>query len=133
MPEDFVNKQPFPGPGYAVRIRGEVTKERLSMEKQADNIVLEELEKANILNKVFLSFPVLTGAFSTAVKGDGRHFGEVVCLRVVESKDVMTSAWSHLPYEVLQKISSRIVNEVSGVSRVVYDITTKPPATMEWE
>jgi GMP synthase (glutamine-hydrolysing) len=133
LPEEFVNKQPFPGPGYAVRIRGEVTKERLEMEKQADAIVLEELKKANILDKVFLSFPVLTNAFSTAVKGDGRHFGEVVALRVVESKDVMTSVWARIPYDVLQRISSRIVNEVPNVSRVVYDITTKPPATMEWE
>ncbi|OGH20382.1 MAG: hypothetical protein A3D74_01070 [Candidatus Levybacteria bacterium RIFCSPHIGHO2_02_FULL_37_13] len=133
LPDEFINKQPFPGPGYAVRIRGEVTKERLIMERQADDIVLEELKKANILDKVFLSFPVLTNAFSTAVKGDGRHFGEVVALRVVESKDVMTSTWARLPYDVLQKISSRIVNEVPNVSRVVYDITTKPPATMEWE
>lgn len=133
LPDEFVNKQPFPGPGFAVRIRGEVTKERLEMERQADDIVLSELKKANILDKVFLSFPVLTNAFSTAVKGDGRHFGEVVALRVVESKDVMTSTWSRIPYGILQKISSRIVNEVPNVSRVVYDITTKPPATMEWE
>ena len=133
LPDEFIYKQPFPGPGYAVRIRGEVTKDRLEAEKQADNIVLEELEKANLLKNVFLSFPVMTGAFSTAVKGDGRQFGEVVCLRVVESKDIMTSTWSRLPYEILQKISSRIVNEVPNVSRVVYDITTKPPATMEWE
>lgn len=133
LPDEFIYKQPFPGPGYAVRIRGEVTKERLESEKQADNIVLEELEKANLLKSVFLSFPVMTGAYSTAVKGDGRQFGEVVCLRVVESKDIMTSTWARLPYEILQKISSRIVNEVPNVSRVVYDITTKPPATMEWE
>jgi GMP synthase (glutamine-hydrolysing) len=130
---EFVNKQPFPGPGYAVRIRGEVTKERLKMEKKADEIVLSELKKAGILHNVFLSFPVMTGAYSTAVKGDGRHFGEVVALRIVESKDIMTSTWARVPYEILQKISSRIVNEVPGVSRVVYDITTKPPATMEWE
>lgn len=133
LPDAFIHKQPFPGPGYAVRIRGEVTKERLEKERQADSIVLEELEKADILKQVFLSFPVMTGAFSTAVKGDGRFFGEVVALRVVESKDIMTSTWSQLPYDVLQKIASRIVNEVPAVSRVVYDITTKPPATMEWE
>jgi len=133
LASEFVNKQPFPGPGYAVRIRGEVTKERLEQEKKADEIVLSELKKAGILHNVFLSFPVMTGAYSTAVKGDGRHFGEVVALRIVESKDIMTSTWSRIPYGVLQKISSRIVNEVSGVSRVVYDITTKPPATMEWE
>ncbi|MBI2027993.1 MAG: glutamine-hydrolyzing GMP synthase [Candidatus Levybacteria bacterium] len=131
--EDLVNRQPFPGPGYAVRIRGEVTKKRLEQEKKADEVVIHELEKAGILDNVFLSFPVMTGAYSTAVKGDGRHFGEVVALRVVQSKDIMTSTWAKLPYEVLQKISSRIVNEIPGISRVVYDITTKPPATMEWE
>ena len=133
LPEEFINKQPFPGPGYAVRIRGEVTKERLQMEKKADEIVLSELDKAGILPNVFLSFPVMTNAYSTAVKGDGRQFGEVVALRIVESKDIMTSTWSRISYDILQKISSRIVNEIPGVSRVVYDITTKPPATMEWE
>jgi len=133
LPESFINMQPFPGPGFAVRIRGEVTKKRLKNERIADKIVLEELKKAGILNKVFLSFPILTNAFSTAVKGDGRVFGEVVALRIVESKDVMTSSWAKIPYDILQKISSRIVNEVPGISRVVYDITTKPPATMEWE
>ncbi|MCL5439009.1 MAG: glutamine-hydrolyzing GMP synthase [Patescibacteria group bacterium] len=133
LPDEFVYKQPFPGPGFAIRIRGEVTRERLEKERLVDNIVLEEFEESGILKNVFLSFPVLTGAFSTAVKGDGRFFGEVVALRVVESKDVMTSKWSRVPYDILQKISSRIVNEIPGISRVVYDITTKPPATMEWE
>ena len=133
LPDEFVYKQPFPGPGYAIRIRGEVTRERLEKERKADNIVMEELGKAGLLRDIFISFPVMTDAFSTAVKGDGRFFGEVIALRVVESKDIMTSKWSHLPYDVLQKISSRIVNEVPGISRVVYDITTKPPATMEWE
>ena len=133
LPEEFVDRQPFPGPGYAVRIRGEVTKKRLTMEKKADTIILSELKKAKIYHQVFLSFPVMTNAFSTSVKGDGRQFGEVVAIRIVDSKDIMTSCWTRLPYEIMQKISSRIVNEVSGVSRVVYDITTKPPATMEWE
>lgn len=133
LADEFVHKQTFPGPGYAIRIRGEVTLERLTQEKLADKIILEELNKANLLKKVFISFPVLTGAQSTAVKGDDRFFGEVIALRVVESKDVMTADWSRLSYDVLQKISSRIVNEVTGISRVVYDITTKPPGTMEWE
>jgi GMP synthase (glutamine-hydrolysing) len=133
LPDVFVYKQPFPGPGYAVRIRGEVTKLRLEQEKIADKIVLEELEKAGVLKDLFQSFPVLTGARSTAVKGDGRNFGEVVALRIIESKDVMTARWANLPYNLLQTISSRIVNEVPDISRVVYDITTKPPATMEWE
>ncbi|MBU2632477.1 glutamine-hydrolyzing GMP synthase [Patescibacteria group bacterium] len=133
LPIEFIQKQPFPGPGYAVRIRGEVTKDRLLKQRIADNIILEELGNANVLHSVFQSFPVLTGAYSTAVKGDGRNFGEVVALRIIESKDIMTSTWARLPYDVLQKISSRIVNEVPDISRVVYDITTKPPATMEWE
>lgn len=131
--DEFIYKQPFPGPGFAIRIMGEITKTRLQKARQADKIVLEELEKAEILPNVFLSFPVLTGAFSTAVKGDHRFWGEVIALRVIESQDVMTARWTKLPYGVLQKISSRIVNEVPGISRVVYDITTKPPATMEWE
>lgn len=133
LPNSFIWKQPFPGPGYAIRIRGEVTEKRLEKQRKADNIILEELEKAKILEKVFISFPVLTGASSTAVKGDGRYFGEVIALRIVDSNDVMTSTWSKIPYDVLQNISSRIVNEVPEVSRVVYDITTKPPSTMEWE
>ncbi|MBI2033003.1 MAG: glutamine-hydrolyzing GMP synthase [Candidatus Levybacteria bacterium] len=133
IPEEFIRQQPFPGPGYAIRIRGEVTKDRLKKIRMADRIVLEELEKAGILFDIFQSFPVMTGAYSTAVKGDEKFFGEVVCLRVIETKDIMTAVWSRLPYDLLQKISSRIVNEVPGISRVVYDITTKPPATMEWE
>lgn len=133
LPEEFVQRQKFPGPGYAIRIRGEVTSERLDKERIADAIVMEEIEEAGWLSKVFHSFPVMTGAMSTAVKGDGRFFGEVVALRITISSDEMTSGWAHLPYDVLQRISSRIVNEVPGVSRVVYDITTKPPATMEWE
>lgn len=133
LSEKFIMKQPFPGPGYAIRIRGEVTVERLKKEKQADKIVLSELDKANVLDKIFISFPVMTGATSTAVKGDGRFMGEVIALRIIESKDIMSSTWSRLPYDLLQTISSRIVNEVPGISRVVYDITTKPPSTMEWE
>lgn len=133
LSDQFVHKQPFPGPGYGVRIRGEVTKERLERERLADRIILEELEKAQLMQDVFISFPVMTDAFSTAVKGDGRFFGEVIAIRIVESKDVMTATWKRLPYDVLQHMSTRIVNEVPGISRVVYDISTKPPATMEWE
>lgn len=133
LPKEIVMKQPFPGPGFAVRIRGEMTPKRLAQEKQADSIVMEELGKAGWLPKVFISFPVMTGAYSTAVKGDGRSFSEVIALRIIESKDIMSTVWSKLPYDLLQKISSRIVNEVPDVSRVVYDITSKPPATMEWE
>lgn len=133
LPDEIIREQPFPGPGYAVRIRGEVTPDRLEKIKIADAIVVEEIEKANLYDSVFQCFAVMTGAYSTAVKGDGRVFGEVVAVRCYESADIMTSQWSRLPYEVLATMSSRIVNEVPGVSRVVYDITTKPPATMEWE
>ncbi len=133
LPEEVVMQQPFPGPGYAIRIRGEVTQPRLDQVKQADQIVIEEVKRAGLYEQVFQCFAVMSGAFSTAVKGDGRSFAEVVAVRAYESKDIMTSQWAQLPYEVLQRISSRIVNEVPNVSRVVYDITTKPPATMEWE
>lgn len=133
LPEDIVGEQPFPGPGYAVRIRGEVTKNRLEQVKLADSIVVEEMKTAGLYHKVFQCFAVMTGAYSTAVKGDGRIFAEVVAVRAYESQDIMTSQWARVPYDVLAKISSRIVNEVPNVSRVVYDITTKPPATMEWE
>lgn len=133
LPEEVIKQQPFPGPGYAVRIRGEVTKKRLAQIKIADKIVLEEMKQAKIYDTLFQCFAIMSGAYSTAVKGDARVFAEVVAVRAYESEDVMTSKWANIPYEVLQKISSRIVNEVPDVSRVVYDITTKPPATMEWE
>lgn len=133
LSENTIQKQPFPGPGMAIRIIGEVTNDRLEKLQQADQIVLEEIEKAGFYEKVFQSFPVMTGAFSTAVKGDGRFYGEVIALRCVETKDIMSASWARLPYELLQKITFRITNEVPGISRVVYDITTKPPATMEWE
>lgn len=133
LPEDIVRTHPFPGPGFAVRIRGEVTAKRLSQVKLADAIVLEEIIKAKLYDNVFQCFAVMTGAYSTAVKGDGRVFAEVVAIRAYESRDIMTSQWAHIPYKILGIISSRIVNEVPNVSRVVYDITTKPPATMEWE
>lgn len=133
LPNNLLRQHPFPGPGFAIRIRGEVTVKRLDQVKQADEIVMEEIQAAGLYDKVFQAFAIMSGAMSTAVKGDAREFSEVVAIRAYESNDVMTSQWAHLPYEVLQKISSRIVNEVPDVSRVVYDITTKPPATMEWE
>jgi GMP synthase (glutamine-hydrolysing) len=125
--------QPFPGPGQAVRILGEITNDRLKKQQQADKIVVEEFIKHGWYDKVYQCFPVMTGVNSTAVKGDSRTYAEVVAIRAYESKDNMTSSWSYLPEELLQSLSSRIVNEVPKVSRVVYDITTKPPATMEWE
>lgn len=133
LPNDAVFQQPFPGPGYAVRIIGEVTKERLAQEVQADGIVVEELRKAGLFDSVFQCWAVMTGTNSTGVKGDGRFYGEVVAVRIVNSKDRMTAEIARVPFEILEKIASRIVNEVPNVSRVVYDITSKPPATMEWE
>lgn len=133
LPDKIVNKQVFPGPGQAIRIVGILTKERLMMQRKADAIVMEEIIKSGLYDKVYMSFSIMTNTVSTAVKGDERKLLEVVAVRVIESKDIMTTDWFKLPYEVLQKISSRIVNEVPNVSRVVYDITTKPPATMEWE
>ncbi len=133
LPDNIISQQPFPGPGFSVRIMGEVNEKRLEKIKQADFIVMEEIEKAGLKDKIFQYFAILTGANSTAIKGDGRFYGEVVAVRAYTTKDRMTADWAKVPYEVLQKISSRIVNEVPGVSRVVYDITTKPPATMEWE
>lgn len=133
LPKDVVFQQVFPGPGHAIRILGEITEERLEMQIKADAIVIDVLKKNNIFDDIYMSFSILTNAYSTSVKGDSGQNLEVVALRIIESKDVMTSAWAKLPYEILQEMSSRIVNEVQGVSRVVYDITTKPPATMEWE
>ncbi|MCX6732100.1 MAG: hypothetical protein NTV98_00995 [Candidatus Roizmanbacteria bacterium] len=133
LPNDVVYQQPFPGPGHAVRILGEVTKERLMKQKSADSILLEEMKKSGWYDKVFQCWTILTGTNSTAVKGDGRFYGEVVALRLVNTLDRMSVDWVYPPQSLLQQISSRIVNEVPQVSRVVLDITTKPPATMEWE
>jgi len=133
LPETIVNEQPFPGPGFAVRVRGKLTPKRLMQVKLADKIVVEELKKHHLYDGLFQCFAVMTGAKSTAVKGDARVFAEVVAVRAYVSDDIMTSHWADLPYSVLQSISGRIVNEVPDISRVVYDITTKPPATMEWE
>lgn len=133
LPKYLTHKQVFPGPGQAIRIIGELTRERLEMQQTADKIVVEEMKRAGWYYKVFMSFPISTNVKATAVKGDGRFYGEVMALRIIQSKDVMTSVWARLPYDLLQKIVSRITNEVPTVSRVVYDITTKPPATMEWE
>lgn len=133
LPEEIVMQQPWPGPGHAVNIMGDVTEKRLSQVMQADKIVVEEMQKAGLYEAVFECFAVMTGSFSTAVKGDGRVYAEVVAIRSYDSVDIMTASWSKIPYEVLASMSSRIVNEVPDVSRVVYDITSKPPATMRWE
>jgi GMP synthase (glutamine-hydrolysing) len=133
LPEEIVMQQPWPGPGHAVNIMGEVTEKRLAQVIQADQIVIDEMKKAGLYESVFECFAVMTGAYSTAVKGDGRVYAEVVAVRSYDSLDVMTADWSKIPHGILGRISSRIVNEVPEVSRVVYDITTKPPATMRWE
>jgi GMP synthase (glutamine-hydrolysing) len=133
LPDEIVMQQPWPGPGHAVNIMGEVTEKRLAQVMKADQIVVEEMQKAGLYEAVFECFAVMTGAFSTAVKGDARVYAEVVAVRSYDSIDIMTAEWSKIPHEVLGRISSRIVNEVPDVSRVVYDITTKPPATMRWE
>ncbi len=133
LPSDIVWRQPFPGPGLAIRITGEVTLERLEMLREADAIVVEEIKRAGLYRRVWQSFAVLPDTKSVGVMGDQRTYAYPIVLRCVSSEDAMTADWARLPYEVLERISSRIVGEVHGVNRVVYDITSKPPGTIEWE
>jgi GMP synthase (glutamine-hydrolysing) len=133
LPESIVWRQPFPGPGLAVRVIGPITKPRLDVLREADAIVLEEITKSGWYRKVWQAFAVLLPIQTVGVMGDGRTYENVIALRVVESADAMTADWVRLPYEVLATISSRIINEVKGVNRVVYDISSKPPSTIEWE
>lgn len=133
LPSEVLVKHPFPGPGLAVRLLGEITKERLATLRGADAIVVQEIKNAGLYEKVWQAFAVLLPVQSVGVMGDGRTYGHTIAVRVVESQDAMTADWSRLPMEVLERISVRIVNEVPGVNRVVYDISSKPPSTIEWE
>ena len=133
LPEEMVFRQPFPGPGLAIRIIGEVTNENLEVLRAADWVVMDEIKANNLYRELWQSFAVLTGARSVGVMGDYRTYDYVVAIRAVTSDDAMTADWARLPYDVLARISNRIANEVPGVNRVVYDITSKPPGTIEWE
>jgi GMP synthase (glutamine-hydrolysing) len=133
LPERIVWRHPFPGPGLAVRCLGEVTKPRLDRLREADAIVLEELEREGLMRKVSQAFAVLLPVQSVGVMGDARTYDDVLAVRAVETEDFMTADWSHLPYDMLARVSTRIINEVRGINRVVYDVSSKPPATIEWE
>lgn len=133
LPEEMIRRHPFPGPGLGVRILGAITKEYADMLRQADNIFIEELRSANLYAKVSQAFAVFLPVKSVGVMGDGRQYGYVIALRAVETIDFMTAHWSQLPWDFLGRVSNRIINEVKGVSRVTYDISGKPPATIEWE
>ena len=133
LPQEMVLRQPFPGPGLAIRVIGEVTHDGLDMLRKCDRIVIDEIRRAGLYEQLWQSFAVLTNSRTVGVMGDYRTYGNVCAVRAVSSEDAMTADWARLPYEVLARVSNRIVNEVSGINRVVYDITSKPPGTIEWE
>jgi GMP synthase (glutamine-hydrolysing) len=133
LSSEMLNRHPFPGPGLGVRILGDITKKKTSVLKEADQIFIEELIKADLYKTVSQAFAVYLPIKSVGVVGDERRYAEVIALRAVETVDFMTARWAHLPYEFLEHVSNRIVNEIQDVSRVVYDISSKPPATIEWE
>ena len=133
LPEELIYRQPFPGPGLAVRIVGAVTEERLKVLREADHILISEIKKAWLYRKLWQTFSVLLPVKSVGVMGDERTYENAVVIRAVTSEDAMTANWAHLPYALLEKVSNRIINEVKGINRVVYDISSKPPSTIEWE
>ena len=130
---DIIYKHPFPGPGLAIRVLGEVTPENIALVRKADAILQEELHKHDHYKKISQAFCVFLPVNSVGVIGDARQYAPIIALRAVETTDFMTARWAHLPYQLLEVISNRIINEVVGISRVVYDISGKPPATIEWE
>ncbi|MBJ7382852.1 MAG: GMP synthase (glutamine-hydrolyzing), partial [Acidimicrobiia bacterium] len=133
LPEDIVWRQPFPGPGLAVRIIGDITPERVKILQEADAVVIEEIKRAGLYREIWQSFAVLPAVRTVGVMGDDRTYAYPLIVRAVTSDDAMTADWARIPYDVLERIASRVINEVPGINRVAYDITSKPPGTIEWE
>ncbi len=133
LPDKVVNRHPFPGPGLAVRLVGDITPESLEVLREADAIFIDELRAAGLYDDVWQAFAVLLPTKSVGVMGDERTYDQVIAIRAVTGEDAMTADWAHLPYEFLGRVSNRIINEVRGVNRVAYDISSKPPSTIEWE
>jgi GMP synthase (glutamine-hydrolysing) len=133
LPEEILERHPFPGPGLAIRVLGEVTRERLDLLREVDAIYLQEIRAADLYERIWQAFAVLLPVRAVGVMGDARTYESVIALRAVTSRDGMTADWFPFPYEVLGRISNRIINQVRGVNRVTYDVSSKPPATIEWE